>query len=375
MFEFITQHQQPDFAGLQRVLLGQQVPDKVYFAEIGWHDDLMRPVVEKYMGRPWIPQKAEPEPGSDPPRRRWVDARQSERRLQMYVDFFLQMGYDYLIGWVEWQNLPEFRTRVAKDTAGESAGDRTWAEQAGGIIKSFEDFDRIDWPGIKSNPNTLDLMRKLLPKGMKIVLCDELFLRALEWFFGFEDLFIFSVEKPDLVAAFFQTWGQKVYDAYAELIHFPEVGAIFHADDMGFKTGTLMRPDFYREHVFPWLKKCASLAHENGKMFWLHSCGSTEGITEDLIHLGVDAFHAFEDVIRPVGDFLHQYGDRVAALGGIDMDKIVRLNEKQLRAYVRDTLDACMPGRYALGTGNTATNFVPVENYLTMLDEGRKWQR
>jgi uroporphyrinogen decarboxylase len=30
-------------------------------------------------------------------------------------------------------------------------------------------------------------------------------------------------------------------------------------------------------------------------------------------------------------------------------------------------------GRFALGSGNSVTNFTPVENYLIMLDEGIKY--
>lgn len=33
-----------------------------------------------------------------------------------------------------------------------------------------------------------------------------------------------------------------------------------------------------------------------------------------------------------------------------------------------------MPGgRYALGSGNSVANYVPVQNYLAMLDEGYHW--
>jgi uroporphyrinogen decarboxylase len=32
-----------------------------------------------------------------------------------------------------------------------------------------------------------------------------------------------------------------------------------------------------------------------------------------------------------------------------------------------------MPTRYALGSGNSVTNYVPVENYLIMLDEGVRY--
>ncbi len=57
------------------------------------------------------------------------------------------------------------------------------------------------------------------------------------------------------------------------------------------------------------------------------------------------------------------------------MGKLSQLKEKELRQYIRDVLDKCMPGGgYALGSGNYITNYIPVENYLTMLDEGAEWR-
>jgi len=53
----------------------------------------------------------------------------------------------------------------------------------------------------------------------------------------------------------------------------------------------------------------------------------------------------------PIGEFVDGYGDKVAALGGMDMDKLGRMEEADLRGYVRGILDECMPRRFALGSG------------------------
>ncbi len=90
--------------------------------------------------------------------------------------------------------------------------------------------------------------------------------------------------------------------------------------------------------------------------------------------VGIYAFHSFQDVIIPVAEFRRRCGHRIATLGGVDMDKLVCLDEGNLRKYVRDILDDCMPrGRYALGSGNSIANFIPIENYLVMLEEEAKW--
>lgn len=192
---------------------------------------------------------------------------------------------------------------------------------------------------------------------------------------GYENLFILSYDEPKLVEAVFEKWGKKVYEFYKEIIQRSEVGAIFHPDDFGHKTGTIMKPEFFRKNVFPWLRKYGALAHKQGKMYWFHCCGNVLEIMEDLIEdVGIDALHSFEDGCCPVIEYKRRYGDRIGILGGVDVDKLARMNELELRDYVRRILGECMPGRYALGSGNSITNYIPVENYLIMLDEGLKWQ-
>ncbi len=69
-----------------------------------------------------------------------------------------------------------------------------------------------------------------------------------------------------------------------------------------------------------------------------------------------------------------KYGDRVGLIGGIDMDFLCRASEADVRGRTRETLDACHPGGgYCLGSGNSIADYLPLDNYLAMLDEGRKY--
>ena len=143
---------------------------------------------------------------------------------------------------------------------------------------------------------------------------------------------------------------------------------------MGFKTGTLISPKFLRQYILPWHRKFAQLAHDHDLVYILHSCGNVESIMEDLIEdVKIDAKHSFEDAIMPVAQFKEKYGARIAVLGGVDMDKLCRLEEAELRKYVRGIINSCMKGGgYALGTGNSVSNYLPLESFLIMLDEGLK---
>jgi len=149
-----------------------------------------------------------------------------------------------------------------------------------------------------------------------------------------------------------------------------EVGALVISDDLGFKTQTMIGPDDLRKYVLPIHRKLAKIAHDAGKPCLLHCCGNLSEIMEDIIeYVGIDAKHSYEDSILPVTEAKRLYGDRIGILGGFDVDRLCRSSVEEVREYTRMLLDMGKDGGYCLGSGNSIAPFVPVENYLAMLDE------
>jgi uroporphyrinogen decarboxylase len=213
-----------------------------------------------------------------------------------------------------------------------------------------------------------------VPEGMGVFVCPTSgFLEVpKETLFGYENLSYLLYDDPALVKAVVDRVGELVYGFYEKLIGLPNLAGFFQGDDMGYKSSTLVSPKVLREYILPWHKKLAKLAHDNGLIYMLHCCGNIESIMGDLINdVKIDAKHSFEDEAMPVTAAKKKYGDKIGILGGVDVDKLCRLPEDELRKYVRNILETCMPGgRYALGSGNTVANYVPVKNYLIMLEEG-----
>lgn len=355
----------PDFAELERVLKGEQEPRRVHLVELLIDEEVLQAIAERYLGKAWIPSTAE----------------SRELYFQQYVELYYRLGYDFvpIPQWPPfWINHPSPRKRLGEDTAQLSRGVREWVEESGGIISSSQEFEQFPWEEVKPDLSGYELAARNLPEGMKIVVSTNFFEHVFHGLFGIESLAYMMHDDPQLVAQVCDRWGQKVYDFYEAVIGREEVAAIFHPDDMGFKTSTLISPDALRQYVFPWHKRYVALAHEHGKMFWLHSCGNLykSQVIEDILEdVGADAFHSFQDVILPAVDFKARYGDRVATLGGADVDKMARLGEADLRGYIRGILQGCMPGgRFALGTGNSVANYIPLRNYFIMLEEARRWQ-
>jgi uroporphyrinogen decarboxylase len=287
------------------------------------------------------------------------------------------LGYDYVMAGVENIDI-SFVVNAAKDTAGlEREGGRGFVDNAHAPIKSWKEFEKYPWPDLaNATTKQLEWLEKNLPDDMIVI--GGLAAHALEWLswlMGYETLCYALYEQPDLVKAVHD----KIFEIndfiVKTLLQFDRVRIIWGSDDLGFRTGPLLPPDSLRQYVLPIHKHCAKLTHDAGRLYILHSCGKLELIMGDLIDdVKIDAKHSYEDTIEDVRDLKGSYGKRIALLGGIDVDFLCSSSQEQIRSRVRSTLDTCMPGGgYCLGTGNSVANYIPVENYLAMLDEGRRF--
>jgi len=75
----------------------------------------------------------------------------------------------------------------------------------------------------------------------------------------------------------------------------------------------------------------------------------------------------------PADEFQARYGGRIGVLGGVDVDILGRRSPDDVRAEVRRLIEICHPrGRYCIGSGNSIPSYIPVENYLAMIDEAQR---
>ena len=344
---------QPDFPTFRRVILGEEKPRRVHFVELLFDEEPQAALAAR-LGIPWV----------------LLSPETAEAFWRNTVALWCGLGYDY----VRVSRGISF-TSQGRSSPAAPTGSQAWVEEGQGIIRSREDFEKYPWPQ-GFDRRRYEIASQNLPEGMGMMVspCAGVFETVSEKLLGFEGMSHLAVDDPELLGEIFAKVGSIFEAFYREVVKLDGVGGFFQGEDLGYKTSLLVSPAFLRRHVFPWHRKYAEIAHGHGKMFWFHSCGNVAPIMEDLIaDVKIDAFHSFQDEIKPVVDFSREYGERMAALGGVDVDKLCRLPEPELRTYVRSILDACMPGRFALGTGNSVTRYVPLDNYLAMLDVGRQW--
>jgi len=131
----------------------------------------------------------------------------------------------------------------------------------------------------------------------------------------------------------------------------------------------MFSPRDMRKFVFPYHKRIVECIHAAGKPVILHSCGHFARIIEDVIEdMQYDGRHSYEDGILPVEEAYELYHDRIAILGGIDVDFVCRASPEKVYLRSREMLErAAGRGGYALGTGNSVPDYVPDSGYFAML--------
>ena len=358
----------PDSRHFLDILMGRtkDVPPLVEYLV---DDVVMKPIVENMLGRAWVPAGST---GTSHEVRRSVPARSSQKAyLDTFIEFWLRMGYDF-VRFEQDMGFQESHLEIA-DTAPGSSKQRAWAEQHKGAIASWEDFERYPWPKVEEfDFFPFEYISTHLPEGMGMITCHGGGIyEHLSWIMSYEGLCLSLYDAPDLVQAVADRIGGLLTGFYTHLLQLEGVIAIFQGDDMGFKTGTLLAPDLLRKYCLPWQKKLAAMAHASGRPYFLHSCGNLAAIMEDLIEdVRIDGKHSYENGIMPVQEFQKKYGDRIAVLGGLDINILTRSTPAEVRREIGKLMDECGPrGRYAVGSGNSVPSYIPVENYLAMVEE------
>jgi uroporphyrinogen decarboxylase len=306
-----AQNIQPDYKRLLATIRRQE-PDRVPLAELG----IDRPIKEGFLGRP-------------------------VRDIRDEVEFWATAGYDYvyLRPNYEYLGAPAIvasGTTMAWDASALDHEAETISTTQAGPVQTLADLDTYPWP----DPQTVDCSdleeaAGLLPAGMGIISgVGGIFTRT--WMIlGYEHFCYSLADAPELVARVFERVGRTQCEVLRRVVRMPGVFAIWYGDDLAYTEGLL-----------------ASL--------WQ--------ILDDLVALGLDALHPIEPKAMDINAVKGRYGDRLALFGNIDLSyTLTRGTPAEVRAEVRQRIRDLAPGGgYAVGSSNSVTHYVPLENFDAM---------
>ena len=287
--------------------------------------------------------------------------------FRTYCRFFKEMTYDTVCFEV-------CITEILPDSGALSGG-------RPGPIQSRTDYKQYPWDELserywKLADARFSALKRQMPEGMMALggVGNGVF-EISEDLVGFEYLAYMQVDDPELYADVYQKIGDLMVAIWREFLsRYADMYAVCRfGDDLGFKVSTLTSPGNIRQFIIPQYKRVVDLVHAAGKPLLWHSCGNIFSIMEDVIAIGIDAKHSNEDVIAPFDTWIEQYGDRIGLLGGIDVDILCREDPQVIRERVIEmgTRFRQKALGFALGSGNSIPDYVPVDGYLAMIDAGR----
>ena len=334
---------EPDWPGFVANLRRERTPERVYYFEHGIADNVLRDIALRH-------DLWDRDPGPTTPCS--IDERVRVHRF---------LGHELF------RVFPE-NARVTVPTK-----DGPWVQEVTGFVTDRRELEAFPWPQWRDvDLSVLEELERTLPANMRAFCVLDIW-EVVRGLMGFETLCYAIYDDPALIDALFERVGSHVLKVAEAICDFESLGAVYLADDLGHKTGLMLAPEHVRRFILPWHAKVAEVVHRKEKLLLFHSCGDMYELLDEYIDdIGIDAKHSFEENVVPVTEVKRRFGERVALLGGVDVDLLARGGERSIREKTREILDTCHPGGgYCLGSGNWVTDYIPVESYLTMLDEAR----
>jgi uroporphyrinogen decarboxylase len=223
--------------------------------------------------------------------------------LKFHVDAFAAAGFDYATTYGCGMEFAS-GSRPRKDS---------FSLNEGFVITDEASFEAYDWPDPDAQDSSkLDKIRDYLPDGMKLLVRGPggVFMNTV-YLVGYENLCLMLYDNPALAAAIFERMGSIIARYYEIVTQFDTMGLLMINDDWAFKTQTLLSPAQMREYVLPWVKRYADIGHRAGMPVLLHSCGYLADIIDDIIAIGIDGKHSYEDAVLPVEEAYEQYCGKI----------------------------------------------------------------
>ncbi len=339
----------PNFERVKKALLCE-IPDRVPLAEL-WIDSKLK---EKFIGK------------------KIGDAiSHKDYNVKNDIEFWEKAGYNFI------HIIPDYRfpinETIVKDQNNlySDSEKRNWAQLEKGLISNWNEFDRYSWPDPDSvNYTCLEIASKSLPKGMKIITGTNGAFEATWMIMGFRTFCLNLKENPELVEKVFLKTGEILTRIFKKASSFENIDAMWVSDDIAYTSGLTISPEIYRKNLFPWYEEMALICKEKELPFIFHSDGNLIEVIDDLIAIGFNALHPVEPKAMDIRELKNKYENKLCLIGNIDLGYTLTRGtpenvEEEVKLRIKEI------GRnsgYCVGSSNSITGYVPLENYTAMLN-------
>lgn len=184
---------------------------------------------------------------------------------------------------------------------------------------------------------------------------------------------VWMYRKPDFIKKVMESlteFNSRVVRRIAEV----GVDLIISGGDYCEERGPMVPVEFFREVIFPCLKKQVEAAHRRGIRFIKHTDGNILPLLEDLAGI-VDGLHSLDPSAGvDIGEVKERYGDKLVLMGNISVDNLARKSRREISKETMQCIKSASPGGgHILSSSNSWAAGARLDNCLTMVETGRRY--
>lgn len=157
--------------------------------------------------------------------------------------------------------------------------------------------------------------------------------------------------------------------------HVAEVGVdlIISGGDYCEAKGPMVPTAFFRDVIFPHLRRQTETSHKEGIKFIKHTDGNINPLLKDLAEI-VDGLHSLDPSAGvDIGKVKEEYGKKLVLIGNVSVDNLARKSRGEVVDEVKGCIKRASPGGgHILSSSNSWAAGVKMENCLAMVETGRK---
>jgi len=191
---------------------------------------------------------------------------------------------------------------------------------------------------------------------------------------GFVNFTKFIYQKPEFVKKVidFQT---DLFIRHLDAAMKPGLEVVFAGDDLGQKTGPLMRPELVEKLYGDSYRRVAERVHaQNKKLIW-HSCGNIYQLLDKFVEWGFDGIITMEPTAgMDLGKVREQVGHKLVLIGNLDVSYLmVKGTQQEIEDAVKKAIkDAAKGGGYILSASHSHP-YVDVTRLKWMVEAAHKY--
>ena len=193
---------------------------------------------------------------------------------------------------------------------------------------------------------------------------------------GFVNFTRLVYEKPEFVRRVVE-FHTELYLRYLQGVMESGVEVVLGGDDLGQKTGPLMRPSLIEKLYGESYRRVTDLVHRHGRKFVFHSCGRIYKFLDHFVEWGFDGIITMEPTAgMELARVREQIGHDLVLIGNLDVSHLlVRGSRREVDEAVRKAIgDAARGGGYVLSAAHSHP-FVDPQRLRWMVEAAHRYGR